>query len=234
MLFYLHIPKCGGTTAMQMFNQFTKRKLPWIKVWDPQFGADVHPTHFDKYDVNKVNEAVGIAGHLKYREFLSNSAALKIRDRGEVTIISIVRDPIEAHISLYNYMKNNPKHPMYKKMQSMNENWFLYTRNIQFDFLKSSESVSDIDDEIDKIFNMMIIIPIDRSEKIFPIIFSKITGFNCIDRIPKQNITRMNGSDQLITYDELKKNKNIYQRMLKNCAVDKKIYDRAINQFNLQ
>ena len=229
MLFFLHIPKCGGSTTHQLFVHFSQRNLSWIKVWNPKFGADVHPNDFYKYDENLINQAACISGHLSYSQFLSNPAAKKRREKGEVTIISIVRDPIDVCISLYNYTRANHLHPCHEQMRNTDEKWFLNRSSGQFKFLKHSESYENIDKEIDRIFNNMIIIPIDKSEEILPKIFSKITGFDCANKLEKRNITIKKWPDaQLIDRDTLMKNEAIYSQLVKNCSVDRKIYDRAV------
>lgn len=140
MLFFSHIPKAGGETLKRLFyNAYGIDKC--IKVWNPLFGADISPSEVKRLTSDEVEKNEVILGHLNVSGFLENEALASKYQKGDVTIIASVRDPIDRIISLYNYMRVNKNHPKHKEMLNVDAHEFIFEQksNFQFRFLSCSE-----------------------------------------------------------------------------------------------
>ena len=135
MIFFSHIPKAGGSTLRKyFFNAFGANSI--CKVWSTDFGADVDPSEFTNFELGNQNAVIG---HLKVADFLGNRFCNNLYTQGEAKIISVVRGPLDRAISLYNFTKFNPNHPMYHRRQEVNADDFLMNQleaNFQFEWLK--------------------------------------------------------------------------------------------------
>ena len=101
-LFHLHIPKCGGSSI----NTLLAREYPdWkqLKVWRQM------PTNKWLEDTWGTREEVlsrtCISGHFTFHWF--DLLTLDISEY-ELNIITMLRDPIDRLLSLYNYWKESP------------------------------------------------------------------------------------------------------------------------------
>jgi len=115
IVFFPHIPKAGGQTLIQGFYKaFGTKKC--IKVWDPNFGADVSSDNFYKLSDKEFEGISAIVGHLPLLKFLKNNYIEKEFKKGNILIFTCVREPILRMISLYNYITYFEKHPLHEKI----------------------------------------------------------------------------------------------------------------------
>ncbi len=106
IVYFPHIPKTGGQTILHGFYKtFGFKKC--IKVWNPDFGADVSPKNFPYLNSKQFEGISAVVGHLSLSQFLKNRYTKKEFERGNVKILTSVRDPIERILSLYNYVFYN-------------------------------------------------------------------------------------------------------------------------------
>lgn len=174
MLYFPHIPKTGGQTLLDAFySAFGEAKI--IKVWDVNFGADVHPDDFEFLEAEFFAGRSVVAGHLPLSKFLKNKFTRKLYENDSLRIITSVRNPIERLISLYNYIKLNKWHPenaMYMKFPLTD---FLIESepNFQFNFLKTEELCS-----IDKVLEKIHVCQIEASISQFSSFFKTALGID--------------------------------------------------------
>jgi len=136
--FFSHIPKAGGTTLKQMFfRAFGPQGC--IKVWDPNFGADVDVEGFRGLEESRFREISAVVGHLPVGSFMENPFGKSLFDRGQVDIITSVRHPFERMVSLYNYLSYNSEHPHHERIKKTPlANFVKYQpANYQFEYLKA-------------------------------------------------------------------------------------------------
>jgi hypothetical protein len=201
MVYFPHIPKTGGQTLSQGFYQaFGHKKC--IKVWDPRFGADVHPQNFSSLNPQQFEGISAVVGHLSLSNFLMNTYAKNEFEKGNVKILTSVRDPIERIISLYNYVFYYEKHPNHNNIKSLSPIDFIMRQpaNFQFGFL-SPKSESKLDD----IFKIMDIFPVENSIHEFTDFFFK--NFNVkLGNLQKKNqsVDLANGR-KLISINDISK-----------------------------
>lgn len=109
--FFLHIPKCGGSTIRQYYREvfddilFVQRG-PRGDITSPAF---VKAAGVLKHDA--------IVGHLSLIHFLSNTDVRSFT--GDFIIHSVIRDPIDRLISFYNFVRFNKSHPEHKLYREM-------------------------------------------------------------------------------------------------------------------
>lgn len=153
---FLHIPKCGGSTIRQYYSSAFKGRFL-------QIGNDHLPSRkFHEYrDFSKVS---AIVGHLTARALLSNPFFEAFAER-DISVHSVVRDPIDRLISNYNFIVFNPKHPRHAEFQNISGRKVVmdYEANSQYAFLGGG-TVFSSPDEICQAFK---VISLDRSISYF-------------------------------------------------------------------
>lgn len=104
-LVFLHIPKTAGTSVRHALHK-AYRKEETLKIWEVQHGADIESEDFSNHVV-RANVKL-ITGHLMYKQLIENPS-FKNRGLEKPYIFSVVRDPVDRAISLFNYL--NVKKP---------------------------------------------------------------------------------------------------------------------------
>ena len=106
MLFFIHIPKTGGTS---IYNAL-RTMLPDRLVWYTGPGEEIR--NFLSNPENRLSKSV-YAGHFTY------SAIKKVPDSGD-KIFSIVREPIERAFSHYNHISlRDTNHPLHLEIRNL-------------------------------------------------------------------------------------------------------------------
>lgn len=139
LLFFSHIPKTGGQTLLQMFyDAFGFEQC--LRVWDPNHGAHVSPDDFHTLREEEFAGKKAVVGHLPLAKFLLNASMRDLDEKGVVTVVSVVRDPIDRCISLYNYLASNEKHPSHERFKNANPITFILNcpSNHQYNFLNAN------------------------------------------------------------------------------------------------
>lgn len=179
--FFLHIPKCGGTTIKQYYSKaFNPQNC--IKVWNPAYGANCDSKGFSKFDISKAN---CIIGHLPFLSAYKNETFKHVFDNRNIIIHTVVRDPIDRMLSLYNYISGLEKHPLHNKVKNQNIDDFLLEqpcndqcRMLGIDYLGSVEGISE----------RIHIIDLEKSNDYFHNYFND--NFNLsIPQMSKKNVT---------------------------------------------
>ncbi len=100
---FLHIPKCGGFSLTQYYN-FLFDKVLHVKGGNK---GDVHPCDF--HTVREISKHDAIVGHLSYKQLVTHPEYMP----ENVSIFTVVRDPNDRIVSLYNFILSNKNHPKY-------------------------------------------------------------------------------------------------------------------------
>jgi hypothetical protein len=216
--YFLHIPKCGGETIKQYyFKTFSSQES--VKIWNPIFGADCDTKHFQDYDITGKK---CINGHLHFTDALNNNTFKQNFEQNNIIIHTVVRDPIDRMISLYNYMFNFKQHPEHEKIKSISINDFLSKRRDNF---QSKMLGIEYWGSLKKLYNNIQIIDLERSNEYFHKYFSE----NLSPTIPlmkEANVTAEKfGLNNIVFKEDLPK-KIIKEIKYKN-KLDYKLYELA-------
>lgn len=96
--YYLHIPKCGGTTFKKfVFKLFGKDKV-W-RVW-PGESSDLTDDSFRELTIEALSKRRAVVGHLPAKDFFEK---LSEQDVARYYCCTIIREPIARFLSLWNY-----------------------------------------------------------------------------------------------------------------------------------
>jgi len=160
LLYFPHIPKCGGTTIKRLINSAVGR-ANCLRVWNKDFGGDVSREEFVTLGKAVFETKKAIVGHLPLGRALSNEHLKRLHDNGELKTFTIVRDPIDRRISLYNYMRSWSGHPRHEKIKEVDPIEFILHPpwNFQSDYLRESK-----DEPVESILQRIAVFPIDGSE----------------------------------------------------------------------
>jgi len=188
LYFFLHIPKCGGSTIKQYYlSSFQK----CIKVWDPRFGADCSSIQFENFEIS---DSECIIGHLHFLDAMKNNTFKKNLMLKNIQINTIVRDPIERMVSLYNYMNKFEKHPFHNEIKKISFEDFLLERDRNF---QCKMLGIDYWGSLNEIVKNVDVIDIERSNEYFFNLFKTKFNYNLPIK-EKANITAIEyGSDNL-------------------------------------
>jgi hypothetical protein len=223
MYFFPHIPKAGGTTLRNLFYQaFGTDNC--LRVWNPKAGAQVSANDFETY--NNIEDYSVILGHLPIDKFLKNSAAKSKIMRGEIEILTAVRDPIDRLISLYNFIRVNPKHPMHGKLQNIAAVDFLFSQepNFQIRFLSKSPAKS-----ISSVLTSMTVFPLEQSITLLKKHLEDSQEITLNDIEPKNRTADRPGASNLFKRDMLSHGQ--LERLSKTHDLDLQLYHRSQRTF---
>jgi len=150
VIYFPHIPKAGGTTLKRIINR-NIGKENCMGLWEKQRGADFSPDEFPNLGVPIIEKHMAIYGHLDMATALANKTIAAYFNKGELLVISAVRDPIDRIVSLFNYMTVKKRHPRFQRTIARgNEGFVSFCKeresNFQHRFLRTSdtESTNDI------------------------------------------------------------------------------------------
>jgi hypothetical protein len=192
MIYFAHIPKAGGESIKALFYEaFGFHNC--LKVWDETFGGDVSAENFPSFNSEDFKAYPAIIGHLPYRDFCRNVNANELLQKGDIKIVTTVRDPIDRIISLFNFMRVNERHPQHKLMLQT-EPWDfigIQKANFQIDFL-TREGALSVDDVSEKIN----ILPIKAAMGIVQKMLEKETG-RTLSMIEPKNVTAERNTKQI-------------------------------------
>ncbi|WP_216828248.1 sulfotransferase family 2 domain-containing protein [Alkalihalobacterium elongatum] len=104
VIIFLHIPKTAGSTFNSLIEKQYENNYTMIS---PKYGEEKVADYFNAIGPKEKLEVV--RGHFPF-------GVHKYLPQKNFTYITFLRDPIERVISAYYYMKSNPIHPYYYKM----------------------------------------------------------------------------------------------------------------------
>jgi hypothetical protein len=162
MLYFPHIPKCGGTTIKELFYSAVGRDH-CIKIWDHRFESDVEADEFADLGSEVIYSKKAIVGHLLFRKMLVNKFAKELYTQNTLNVVTVVRNPIDRILSLFNYVNANEDHPHHKRIKEVDPFQFVLNQpsNIQHKFLQAYGNES-----VESICNRISIFPIEDSTKL--------------------------------------------------------------------
>lgn len=134
LVFVPHIQKTGlGKYYRGLIGHYGRDNV--LLVGSTQTGCNVEATEFRR--LNCLDRYSLIIGHITVSEALANPIFLQLASNKKVRVVSIVRDPIDRLVSLYNFIRRWPMHPRHCQLQSVELNEFLlgFPSNIQSLFL---------------------------------------------------------------------------------------------------
>ncbi len=184
MLYFAHIPKCGGTTIKQLFYSAVGIEN-CIKVWDRNFGADFSETDFASLGADVLRGKKAIVGHLKFQQALQNKHLRTLHENGNLHTVSVVRHPLDRQMSLFNYVRAKKDHPGHLRVSKMGFEEFATNQqaNFQLNFLRSHEG-----EPVASIFSRMSVYPIEHSEELVRRWLERMTNQR-VKPMQKLNIT---------------------------------------------
>jgi hypothetical protein len=225
MIYFPHIPKAGGQTLIHGFYKAYGIDC-CIKIWDPQFGADVDAVHFEYLKPKDFENKFAIIGHLKIKQFLKNNYMKKEFEKGHVKIITSVRDPIDRLISMYNYIYYNSRHPKHDEIQNIKYEDFVLSqpRNGQYSFLEMEPSL-----DIDSLFETVVIFPIENSIKGFTKVLNNYSGVDIGKLEVKNRSLKWANGNRLFRKEDL--GSEALKELSRKHHIDFKIYYKSIGGF---
>jgi len=160
MLYFPHIPKCGGTTIKHLFYSAVGIDN-CLKIWNRSFGADYNPDEFVELESGVFSSVKAIVGHLPFKQALKNRCIRTLYEKGIVQAVSVVRDPLDRVVSLFNYMRANKSHPGHSRVREFELEKFAFNQraNFQTAFLRAHDGES-----VESICSRMYVFPIEQSE----------------------------------------------------------------------
>ncbi|MDR7125688.1 sulfotransferase family 2 domain-containing protein [Pseudotabrizicola sp. 4114] len=162
MHIFLHIPKCGGSTIRQLYYQAFERVL--LVQANGDIDTSVFPTLPD------LNQYDAVIGHLQVRHMIQHPDALALNP----VLHSVIRDPIDRLISLWNFIRVYPSHRLHAKAKQTTGVQFVMSQaqNQQAGFLGLGKLFDGVPDIIDRVT----CVPLEHSVDYFSAYFS--------DRVP--------------------------------------------------
>jgi hypothetical protein len=222
MIFFPHIPKAGGQTLIHGFYKAYGIGC-CVKIWDPKFGADVDAEHFECLEPKDFENKFAIIGHLPINQFLKNGYMKKQYEKGQVKIITSVRDPIDRLISMYNYIFYNPRHPKHDETQKIEYEDFVLSQpcNGQHRFLKMYPTF-----DIDKLFKAVEIFPIENSIKGFTKVLTNYSGVDIGKLEIKNRSLNWANKNRLFRKEDL--GNEALKELNRKHLIDFKIYNKSV------
>ena len=221
LVFFPHIPKAGGQTLIQGFYEaFGAEKC--IKVWDPNFGADIDPAEFRNLSPDRFKGMSAVVGHLPVENFFENAYARGRFDSGRVRILTSVRHPIQRIISLYNYIAHSEQHPSHEEVRNISPVDFLLSQpaDFQYHFLRWGDVATP-----EALFGAMEIFPIEQSIAGFSGFFDDTFGIHL------GNLEIINKSEDLVDIGGILSDRDIPAGVMDDLAdthhTDLELYQKA-------
>ncbi|MEH6557747.1 MAG: sulfotransferase family 2 domain-containing protein [Oceanicoccus sp.] len=225
MYYFPHIPKAGGTTLRNLFYQaFGTSNC--LRVWNPKAGAMIGAKDFSSFE--KLSEFKVVLGHLSVESFLKNDEARLKFARGNVKIVTAVREPIDRIISLYNFIRVNPNHPMHTAMQSIDAFDFLQSQapNFQLRFLSHCDRT-----DIETVFASMTILPLEKSTTLLKKHLEATQGATLKEIEPKNRTADRPGASNLLKRAML--NEDQLDKLCQIHHHDIQLHKRSLSMFGL-
>ena len=94
-----HIPKCGGTSLIQILNKW------FIVVHD--YRKDWSNSHRSPININKFKSIHCLAGHWELPGVYLNERYPEVLSEDRYKVFTFLRDPLELSLSLYRYEREN-------------------------------------------------------------------------------------------------------------------------------
>lgn len=174
MIFFAHIPKCGGETCRTAFRRAPFGPSAVIKVWDPRYGSDVSAEGFATLAAERFENVRAVIGHVRDQAFLANPRCATLDADGRVTRLTVVREPVARLCSLFNYMRANPKHSKHEVVVKRGFEWFEKSRAqrqvawLTPDGSDPAEEGADPETACREILARWGVLAIEDSERLFP------------------------------------------------------------------
>jgi len=190
MLYFPHIPKCGGTTVKKLFYAAVGRDH-CIKIWDHRFDSNFEADEFAGLGSEVFCLKEAIVGHLSFRKMLANKYAKELYVQDKLKVVTVVRSPINRIISLLNYINANEKHPSHDRIKEIDPFQFVLNQpaNVQYNFLQVHGTES-----VESICNRISVFPIEDSTKLVAKWLENITGQG-VNPVNKLNVMAVNFPD---------------------------------------
>lgn len=215
--FFLHIPKCGGSTI----RQYYRRSFSQVLVIQRGPRGDMTSAEFA--GSSDVLQYDAIVGHLNLHHFLAN---LEVRSyKGEFIVHSVVRDPIDRLISYYNFVRFNKSHPEHNVCRDMDGVVFAMrsSPNIQAKYLGVGQQFSTAK-QVTRSINL---ICLEKSIERMRDYFTSYCG-EAISSVERANVTSQNfvrKGDKMLSRRDFSSSQ-IMELMDKH-AVDLELYEAS-------
>ena len=135
---FVHVPKCGGQAFETIlgglywktpFVRFMPEGIPMPPHADPtRPDVRLRESEFDKFTADELDERfTGIWGHIQFSRY---AKVFRGSDFARWNFVTILRNPVELYISLYNYVRGNKEHPAHLKFANSSLRQFMEVQGV--------------------------------------------------------------------------------------------------------
>jgi hypothetical protein len=135
---FVHIPKCGGQ-AFETVLEGLYWKTPFVRFLPDGIAmrapADatrpdvrLRESEFEKFTADELYERFsGIWGHIPFSKY---AKVFRGSDFARWNFVTILRNPVELYVSLYNYVRGYKEHPSHKKFANASLRQFMEVQGV--------------------------------------------------------------------------------------------------------
>jgi hypothetical protein len=201
-----HIPKCGGTSLVQVLDQW------FVTVKDYRYGWTMN--YPKKVDINHLRSAHCLCGHFELDGYYLHQRYPEILKSDRFKLFTFIRDPLQTKLALYRFEKKNNV----DKARNIEEHLFNRLNYIANRFPATEENYKEV---IDRYFFVGILDECQASLNLLARLIGKKAH-----KMPWVNRTESDGVSDIGKFS-----KELVERFRKENALDYLIYEYCLKKF---